>query len=76
MKAQLVHLNGGSPNVDGSDGAAVGSFATVAVTAATVVDLTASVVNSVNSNSTNFKPDTAFTVKAIAEDDTNWSSNR
>ena len=70
VKAQLVHLDGGSPAVDGTDGAAVGSFATVAVTAATVVDLTASVVNSVSSNSTNFKPDTAFTVKAIAEDDT------
>ena len=70
VKAQLVYLNGGSPNLDGSTGAAVGSFATVAVTAATVVDLTASVVNSVNANSTNFKPDTTFTVKAIAEDDT------
>jgi hypothetical protein len=69
VKAQLVHLNAG-PALDGSTGAAVGSFATVAVTAATVADLTASVVNSVNSNSTNFKPDTAFTVKAIAEDDT------
>ncbi len=73
VKATLKYLAAG-PNVDGSDGAVVGSAATKSVTARKAAAITASVVASSEASASAVKTDGTAVFQALVEDDTHGAT--